>query len=131
MWNSRKGLNLTAWILGIIAGLILIAFVAISLQIGWSVNRNSKKAMAQFVGDRVEALIAQVDCETCNLDNRNHAVWALGQLRDERALPVLYKHYTGKPCNHMRQICQYELSKAIKWTEGNSFMLPQIWRPFL
>jgi hypothetical protein len=131
MKNSKKGLRLIAWILGIIAGFVIIVFVAGSLLIGWSVNDNSKKAMAQFGGDRAEALIAQVDCETCSLDDRNHAVWTLGQLADKRALPVLYKYYTGKRCNHMREICQYELSKAIKWTEGNSFMLPQMWRPFL
>ena len=131
MQTPKKPLRLAAWILGILAGLAVIAFVGISLRIGYDVNNMSKMAMKQFGGGRVEALIAQVDCETCNLDDRNHAVWALGQLADKRALAVLYKYYTGKPCNHTRQICQYELSKAIRWSEGRSFMLFQIWRPFL
>jgi hypothetical protein len=87
--------------------------------------------MAQFDGDRVEALIALVDCQACSLRDRTQAVWALGQLRDKRALPVLYKYFTGKPCDHQRLICQYEISKAIRWTEGKSFMLPQIWRLML
>lgn len=89
------------------------------------------KAVARFSGDRIEALIATVNCETCSLRDRNRSVWALGQLRDKRALPVLYKYYTGKRCDHKTQICQDQLRTAIKWTEGNSFMLPQLWRPFL
>jgi hypothetical protein len=88
--------------------------------------------MAQFKGDRVEALIALVNCEECNLNDRNLAVWALGQLTDKRALPTLYKYRRpGIPCNHMTSICQYEIAKAIKWTEGNSYMFPQVWRVML
>jgi hypothetical protein len=131
MQNSPKKLKVVAWILAILAGLFVIALVVIDLGIGWGVKSYSEKAIATFGGDRVEALIAQVECETCNLDDRNHAVWTLGQLKDKRALPALYKYYTGEPCNHMQQICQYELSKAIKWTEGNSFTFPRLWRPFL
>jgi len=131
MQNSPKKYRIAAWTLGILAGLFVIMVSAISMQIGRGVKSYSAKAEAIFGGDRVEALIAQVDCEKCSLEDRNHAVWALGQLKDRRALPILYKHYTGKPCDHMLQICQQELQKAVKWTEGNSFMLPQLWRPFL
>ena len=131
MQIPKTAFRLTAWILGVISGLVLLGYVSLSLLIGWGVRSWSNKAISQFGGDRVGALIAVVDCDTCKLSDRNHAVWALGQLCDKRALPVLRKYYTGKPCNHMSQICQHELSKAIKWTEGNSFMLPQLWRPFI
>jgi hypothetical protein len=60
----------------------------------------ANSAMARYPGDRVEALSALVDCDYCSLSDRNHAIWALGQLRDARALPVLERHYTGGPCNH-------------------------------
>jgi hypothetical protein len=58
-------------------------------------------------------------------------VWTLGQLRDKRALPTLYKYRTGKSCNHLRSICQYEIANAINWTEGNSYIFPQVWRVML
>jgi len=114
--------------MGIAAGLLLSGFLFIEGLIGVGILRVSHKATAQFRGDRIEALISLVNCETCNLLDRNSAVWALGQLRDKLALPTLYKYRTEKPCNHMTSICQYEIAKAVKWTEGNAYMLPQAWR---
>jgi len=124
-------IKIVAWTLGIFAAGLLVLFLAVSWSIGGAVENFSQQAMAQYRGDRVEALIAQVDCQTCSLADRNHAVWALGQLADKRALPVLRKYYTGEPCDHGRLICQREITKAIRWTEGNSFMLPQVWRVML
>jgi hypothetical protein len=121
-------LKIASWILAIAVGILIVAYLGISLMIGWGINKESRSAVARFSGDRIQALMAVVDCQGCKLEDRNHAVWALGQLRDKRALPVLYRYRTGLPCNHSRQICQYEISKAIRWTEGNSYMLPQIWR---
>jgi hypothetical protein len=118
-------------LLGIAAGLLLSGFLFIEGLICAGVLHESQKAMAQFRGDRIDALISVVNCETCNLQDRNSAVWALGQLRDKRALPTLYKYRTGKPCNHMTSICQYEIAKAVKWTEGNAYMFPQVWRVVL
>jgi len=124
----KRVLKIASWILAIVVGILIVVYIGISIMIGWGINKESRSAMARFAGDRIEALIALVDCQDCRLEDRNHGVWALGQLRDKRALPELYKYRTGKPCNHSRQICQYEISKAIRWTEGNSYMLPQIWR---
>jgi len=47
------------------------------------------------------------------LAERNHAVWALGRLRDARALPLLEDFYTGEECEHDAALCQSELEKAI------------------
>jgi len=131
MPNFSKAIKVSAITAGILAGLLVLALACIELMIGWGVVSQSRKAMAQFPGDRVEALIGVVNCGNCTLEDRNHAVWALGQLRDRRALPVLYKYRTGQPCNHLRTICQYEIIKAIRWTEGNSYMVPQLWRVML
>ena len=65
-------------------------------------------------GDDVAALIAYVQSEGHGLRNRNRAIWALGQARDERAAPALEAFVTGTECNHSRFLCQYELEKAIK-----------------
>jgi hypothetical protein len=55
-----------------------------------------------------------VGYDECDMHDWNHAVWALGQLEDPRALPVLEKHYTGKECNHWRDICQETLQIALR-----------------
>jgi hypothetical protein len=116
---------------GIVAGLLLLGYLFVEGLIGVGILRVSHKAMAQFRGDRYEALISLVNCETCNLLERNSAVWTLGQLGDKRALPTLYKYRTGKPCNHMTSICQYDIATAIKETEGNAYVFLHVWRVVL
>lgn len=79
--------------------------------------------MAKYPGDRVQALCTLVKCESCSLAERNRAVWALGQLRDERAMPILLKYYTRQKCNHALDLCQYELKKAVEAIQRK----PPVW----
>jgi hypothetical protein len=94
--------------------LILVAFVMICFSIRSGIKDISAEATQQYPGDRVEALITYVKSENHSLRKRNLAVWALGQIGDDRALPVLEKSYTGGPCDHDNLLCQGELQKAIK-----------------
>lgn len=120
--------RIAAWALGILPASLLAAYAGVNVAIGSGLHDVSQMAMSRFEGDRIEALIALADCTGCRVEDRDHAVWALGQFRDRRALPVLHRYYDGTSCNHTCRICQHELEKAIRWTEGNVFMLPQIWR---
>jgi HEAT repeat protein len=87
MWRKIRKFTATA---SVTLFLLLLALLAIDgLLIGSSVRRFSHAAQSQFPGKRVEALIALVKCQSCNIRDRNRAVWALGQLDDPRALPVL------------------------------------------
>jgi hypothetical protein len=101
----------------VIAAALLVALAAavagLSLVILASAHGYGRAAQREFPGDEVQALMAIVASDRHSLTERNHAVWALGQLRDARALPVLQKYYTGGPCDHARYLCQYELKKAI------------------
>ncbi len=98
---------------------LLAAFVMICFSIRSSVKKISAEATQQYPGDRIEALITYVKSENHSLRQRNRAVWALGQIGDERALPVLEKSYTGGPCDHDNLLCQGELQKAIKLCKGS------------
>ncbi|MHC4191026.1 MAG: HEAT repeat domain-containing protein [Planctomycetota bacterium] len=98
--------------------LLLILFVMVSWSIRSSVKSICAEATQEHAGDRIEALMAYVDSENHTLRERNHAVWSLGQIGDERALPVLGRFYTGQPCNHDTSLCQRELGKAIKACKG-------------
>ena len=64
-------------------------------------------------GNDVDALIAFIHSDQHSFGDRNHAIWALGRLRDSSALLALRNLYTGKSCDHQRGVCQYELKKAI------------------
>ncbi len=98
--------------------LILIVFVMTCWSIRSSVKSISAEATQEHAGDRIEALMAYVNSENHSLRERNRAVWALGQIGDERALPALERFYTGQPCNHDTSLCQRELGKAVKLCKG-------------
>ncbi len=99
--------------------LLLVGFVGICFSIRSSVKEISAKAVQEYPGDRIEALMTYVEAKNHSLRQRNRAVWALGQIGDSRALPVLERYRTGKPCDHTSELCQREVGKAIKACEGS------------
>jgi len=105
---------------GIVSGFVLLVFTygLACWNIGVGVKSISEEAHEMYSGNVVSALLEYVDSEEHSLLKRNRAVWALGQLGDPMALPVLNKHYTGSPCDHKRFLCQHELNKAIKLCKG-------------
>jgi hypothetical protein len=123
--NARK------WVTRISVALFVVLFalfLTAEIMIGLGVREFSQLAQNQFPSDRVSALVKMVECESCPMADRNHAVWALGQLADSRALPALAKHYTGQPCNHSQNICQYELQKALKLVRSGHNIESCFWR---
>jgi hypothetical protein len=116
-------LRVAGWITaaGLAALVALYSLAFLMIEVG--VDRTAKAAMARFPGDRVVALAAQAGCESCSLSDRNHAIWALGQLRDARALPVLKQYYTGAPCDHDRGLCQREIRSALRAIEGSRLVV--------
>jgi hypothetical protein len=109
-------------------GLVLSAYLGIGLLIGNDVRQVSRTAQARFAGAPVAALCALVSDENVGNDLRNRAVWALGQLGDPAALPVLEPLYTGAECDHARSLCQHELRKAITGCRGAVNVTALIWR---
>jgi len=98
---------------------MLAAFVVVCWSIRSGVREISAKAVQEYPGERVEALISYVSSDSHSLRDRNRAVWALGQIGDKRALPVLKGFYKGGDCDHDKALCQHELQKAIKLCEGS------------
>ena len=119
--TSRFAVNRKVLLYGTLSGtaFLIVAFALICLSISSGVKDISAEATQQYPGDRVEALIAYVKSEDQSLRKRNLAVWALGQIGDEHALPVLNQFYTGGPCDHDHYLCQGELQKAIKLCKGS------------
>ena len=123
--NRRLRLGTFLVILG---GLTVAAYITISFMIASGVRAAETAALRETPGDPVVALIAYVDTPSHILRERNRAVWALGQLGDRRALPVLEKYFTGEPCRHDEALCQRELAKAIRLCRGGVNPTAFLWR---
>ncbi|BBB49130.1 hypothetical protein [Pelolinea submarina] len=116
-------------ILGI--SLFVMLFVVSSSWIGYNVKNECASAISHYGGDCVEALSAQLLDESLDYGTRNSTTWALGEVGDLRALPVLESLYTGiiparEPWND--SLSQYELKKAIKLIKGGFNLTHWAWR---
>ena len=95
-----------------------MAYMGLRIWFKSEINQICNHAMTRNEGDKIEALIAILNSEDQSLKTKNNAIWALGKLNDQRALPVLRKLQTGNECDHSRYVCQRELQKAIDNLEG-------------
>ena len=107
--------------------LLVTAFVCLCLSMKSGIRRISALAMQEYSGDRVEALMAYVSSQDHTLRERNRAIWALGLIGDKRALPLLEKSWTGRPCDHNTTLCQGEVGKAIKKCKGSTAKWSRFW----
>lgn len=111
--------------------IILLFFIIACTWIGYEVKNQCHEAKREYAGDCVESLTGVLKDENKSYRARNNAIWALGQLGDSRALPVLKNFYTGnipprEPLDKM--ISQYELKKAVNLTSGGLNITSVFWR---
>jgi len=110
----------------------IAVFLITSVLIGRSVRGRCALAQEKYSGSCVETLTSVLANPESPYVDRNHVVWALGQLGDKEALPVLKRYYQGfvpdyrEPYNE--ELSQYELSKAIKLLEGGWNLSAWVWR---
>jgi HEAT repeat protein len=126
--NSKSLQKALSWKKFFVYGLTIcftLLFILLLITLHWTssdVRATCKKAQQQFEGDCVEALIAYLQSDSLSFKEQNHVIWALGEIGDKRALPVLQKLYTGKPClkpcDSSKYICQYGIKKAIRGCKG-------------
>lgn len=124
----KKWIGLTLLGLFIIG---VIIFIITSLWIGSDVRRYCKTAKKYYRGTCVSALTETAIDESMPFRDRNHAIWALGQLGDPKALTYLNKYNTGKIQETESidtALSQYELSKAMKLMQGGINLTALIWR---
>ena len=113
-------------VLVLILLVIITGFVGLYSWIGYDVRGNIKQAQAKYPGNAEEALIAfMLDESNSEYDRTHIAIWTLGQIKSEKAVPVLKQLYKndpeGKTCkgHHNEVLCQYEIYKALNATEAN------------
>lgn len=111
------------------AGIVItfICFVlVVNLWIGNTVEENIEIAKNKYPGTAEEALIAYLLDSTNSPRDRTHiAIWTLGQIQSEKAIPLLNELYKndpdGKTCSgkHDSVLCQYEIYKALNAAKVN------------
>jgi hypothetical protein len=127
----KKFVKTVAYLGAIGISLFLLIFVISCTWIGFDVKNQCQTATRAYGGDCVTALRALLSDEHRGFRERNNAIWALGQLGDGRAHPLLKSMYTGiipdrEPLDAM--ISQYELKKAVALTNGGFNMTAVFWR---
>jgi heme/copper-type cytochrome/quinol oxidase subunit 2 len=128
--NQKPVRKSKKWLIALIVVPILIVFtyLIICWNIGAGVRSISKIALRNHPGNQVSALMALVESEQHGYRERNLAIWALGQLGDSRALPLLERLYTGKASDEMVELSQYEIKKAIALCKGGLNISAIMWR---
>lgn len=110
----------------------MFMFFVTASQIGFGVKDICMEAKSKYEGNCEETLIKYLDDEDNSFMKRNSAIWALGQLGDPRALPVIEKYYDEKKlekkCNRRKHLCQYEMHKALKLLNGDLNISAFVWR---
>lgn len=113
-------------------GILLLLFFITTVWIGYEAKKICQEARWEYQKkDCVEALTMMLDDEKQGYRMRNHAVWALGQFGDKRAVSVLSKYYTGVIPNKEsldNVVSQYELKKAILLANGGINLTAWAWR---
>ncbi len=90
-----------------------VGYILLSIDSGVKNYAAQAQAVHPHPDDDGLALIEYLGSDEHSFAGCNHAVWALGRLRDARALPLLEDFYTGEECAHGEALCQSELEKAI------------------
>jgi hypothetical protein len=100
--------------------LLLLGYIAIYIWIDVDVKNNIKLAKDKYPGKAEDALIAYL-CDTTNSpeDRSLLAIWTLGQIDSQKAIPILNglskNDPDGKTCEgrHNSVLCQHEIYKAL------------------
>jgi hypothetical protein len=108
----------------VILVLPVMGMIYVHLNISESVIRNIAMAEQLYEGKNEDALISYMLDANNSFEDRTHkAIWTLGMIKSEKALPVLKELYKddpkGKTCKgkHDSVLCQYEIYKAIQKIE--------------
>jgi len=104
--------------------IFFLTFIFTFFQIYSSVKEKCVLAKQEFQKDCIGSLIEVVKSDGYSFEEKNGAVWAIGQIADENALPflegLLETASFEDPCKVNQNICGVEVKKAIKWcTKGN------------
>lgn len=117
-------------IIGCLVLFLIVGYVAIYVWGDMAIKKNIRIAQEKYPGKAEDTLIAYLLDTTNSPPNRSHiAIWTLGQIQSQKAMPILKSLYKndpeGKTCKgkHDSVLCQYEIYKALNATKVNWWSL--------
>jgi hypothetical protein len=117
---TKKPARTAIIVIGSVGSLIAVGLMVLYLVNLVYVKSHIRDAQEKYGGAPEEALLFYLDDESRSPYTRTHgAIWTLGQIKSEKALPRLKALYRNDPdgesCyeNHDSLLCQYEIHKAI------------------
>jgi len=121
--KSTRESNTVFWLI-IIVMTVGIGGLGLSLRSIYSrVETIVRIAQSRYAGDTAEALMSLIESDSETYRDKNRAIWALGQIGDTRALPVLQRLNTGevqeKPYDPSAYIVLYSVRKAIEQIQSD------------
>lgn len=126
---SLKNIIIYGGSIGLVT-LVFVFLVSVTI-IGYGVKDTCQMAKDKYDKGCVDSLIALLDDPENDMRNRNSAVWALGQLGDDKSLEVLKKYHDGEdsfPVDLSVKLSQLQLERAIGYMEGNPNITTFFWR---
>jgi len=113
----------------IIFSIFIISLSTIYFWIRQDVQYNIEIAERKYHIKGEKALLIFLEDEKNTPNDRTHiAIWTLGKIRSQKALPILKTYYLNDPkgqfCKnrHHEKLCQYEIHKAIVAIETVSIL---------
>ncbi len=122
--NKAKIKNIVLVSISVIFLIILASVMFLYAVIYKEVRSTCIKAQVEYKTNCVDSLIYVLESDEKSAKEKNDAIWALGQIADQRGLLVLKKLYTGdipdrEPLDQV--VSQYEIKKAIHWIENGNW----------
>jgi len=115
--------NIFLYVIASFFVLLLILLSYSFLEIYTNVKNTCVNAQKEYKENCVNSLIKLIQSDKKTFKEKNTAIWTLGQLADQNALPTLRSLYSGIiPSKESvdKTISQYELKKAIQWCENGN-----------
>jgi hypothetical protein len=104
----------------ILASIFFIGAIGVRIWGREYISKNIRIAQSRYPGKAEDALISfLLDTTNTPGERSTIAIWTLGQIKSEKAKPILWSLYKndpeGKTCRgrHNEVLCQYELYKAL------------------
>ena len=115
--SANPGYSLRKTVVAGLVAVFLLGALGLVLsvhRIGAAVRATCREAAGEFGGDCMGALAAYAESEQHTFEERNHAIWALGEIGDRRAVLTLERLLRGELIdgNRIPKVCRTGMSRA-------------------
>jgi HEAT repeat protein len=125
----KKFIKAILLVVAVMVSVLIVIGSIIVYQNYSSVKSITIEAKLEYKKDSIQSLINYIHSPKHSLKERNRAVWALGQISDEKAISFLINlsealtDSNGEELDHGNNLCRHEVDKALKSCKQKNFNL--------